>query len=328
MTRTETKRFRSPTPTRLQMSTLDEKGRISEDFRGLPRKVMLCMPSDSNFWQQSFYEQTVESHGLTDRFGHVLQVNSNIHGRIGFPDLGYTSGLLNDSDIMDTVDQSFRRRSESQWNPNGEWDGMFLDHEPWFVDDNGRRRSWSNRSFYTENDARFMQAAMKALFARGIPLSSYGVPRVPKTRPMNFFEMRDKFSAVPLLHGCSWIQLNYYAHPRWASGDRLDAETEQGVRESFRRSLRVYSAIFRGRQIVPALFARYGSIANRHIFQIIFEEIEKAEKQHPIRNVLYWTNPHSNATFDGDPDESVMTRVYVDKFDEVAPVLKKWTRRG
>lgn len=289
-------------------------------FAKMDRGLMLAMPSDSQYWQRQFWDRTFVKHDMGDRTGHVLQVNSGHNGRAGFPDEGIAD------DDVNAYEQS-KHWLNRTWCPD-HFSGAYYDHEPQDRDANGRLiESWSGRTTYTKADARFMNVAMEELSLLGLPLSNYGVPRVPKTARMNFFRAAQLPSARPLLHGCSWVQLNYYISPNYAgTGLRVPALAERGLRESIRQTVPLFRAVFPEQQIVPTVWATFRAAPNRHWFEIIFEEFARFPDL--IKNILFWSNPHSNATFGGSADSSVMTDVYANRFEQVADIMKNWLDNG
>lgn len=286
------------------------------DFSRLDRHIGLAMPSDSRYWQEEYYKQTIVAHGLVDKTDDVLQVNSRHHGAAGFPDNGI------DPEDVNAIESGIQSRA-STWSRKP-FAAAYYDHEPQIWRDDGSLvASWSGRSRYTSADAEFMNRAMKELAQLGLPMSSYGVPRVPKTTTMDFFRISGLYTAKPLLRGCSWVQLNYYIHPNWSGvGDRVSPAREAGLRASIRQSVPLFASIFSDQQLVPILWPRYGGVPNRHWFEICFEEFERFPEL--IKNIVLWTNPHSDRTFGGSTESSVMTRVYAEKFDEVSSVVKAW----
>jgi len=292
----------------------------SKRFKRLKRRVLLCMPSDSKHWQQVYFNDTFADAGMEKDTGFVIQVGSGNRGRDSFPEYGFDPEDIN-------------AREGGAWALNAAWmngqkpEGMFYDHEPHFVNEEGRTENWSGRSIYLPEDAEWMRVALDELAEFNLPLSQYGIPRVPKDRRSDFMDLRGYPTSIPLLDGCSWVQLNYYPHPRYVGTNEagITPEAEAGIRASVRQHVRLYRLIFPGKQIVPAVFARFGNVANAAFFSILLDEFDKCDD---IKSILYWTNPHSDRTFGNTEDTSIMTRVYTAKFHEVSRYLQKWLLGG
>lgn len=276
----------------------------SKEFKRMGRRMLITMPAPKDL-QARFYEETVVAEGLHSKTGICAQISSGINDERGF----FGNGLIEPEDL-----KAYERgvsALEKVWLPAGRViEGMFYDHEPKYTDEDGQNHWWSGRSVYTPDDVRFIQHANKELNGLRIPLSQYGIPRVPKTRRMNFFELKDRMTAAPMLEGCSWVQLNHY--PQWWCTARYLDDHEAGIRESIQQSIQVYRAIFPGKQIVPIVWTHYRPDYDiERFFSILMSEFTQIEE---IKTICYWTNPHAD----------VMRRVYGDRFHTVAPHLRAW----
>ncbi len=279
--------------------TEEKSRRLRFRALGRPRKILITNPAKPYF--QDRFADVLREEGLEDHVEYSVMIGSHLNTRDDYPD----RINMDEYRVMDRYDAVMRNHSKNL--PPAI--GAFFDYEPAYRDFLGIERSWSNRTRYTAADVEFFRKVFEELRQVGIPLSNYGVPRVPRAKRMSFLRMRALATAWPIVDQTDNVQLNMYP----IKGKEMEYSVEDEIkhRSAISQHIEVFAKSFPLHPIIPFLFARPSGVDNFRYFSIYVDAISNVDF---IDTIQYWTNTHTD----------YMASLFIDQLRTVAPVLRAW----